>query len=390
MRVVNNFNFNDLSQYTFSYTLSREGKIVEQRTLQNVQCAAGESVELELALPAMEQGKEYTLELAASSMMHSLVKPGTTQAVVIATEQFVLQPYDFSFTLPAGAIEIDEGDGWLAAYAGGCGVLFNTQTGGLARYVTGNRDLMAQLPEPWFWRAPTDNDWGAGFQRTANAWRTNRRKALGATVEKYDDRVVVRGKYSLVDAPSEYTLTYTFMADGALMVEAEWQRQGEYVAELPRFGMRMIMPQDYTHLKFYGRGPWENYADRNESSFIGLWEQSTSEQLFPYVRPQESGNKTDVRYVELTNDYGIGVRIEGLQPLSISAMPYRSEDLDPGLTKKQMHYSDIEPRREVVLHVDLAQRGLGGNDSWGAQPLDKYRLTADSYSYGYIIRPINR
>ena len=390
LRVVNNFNFNDLSQYTFSYTLSREGKIVEQRTLQNVQCAAGESVELELALPAMEQGKEYTLELAASSMMHSLVKPGTTQAVVIATEQFVLQPYDFSFTLPAGAIEIDEGDGWLAAYAGGCGVLFNTQTGGLARYVTGNRDLMAQLPEPWFWRAPTDNDWGAGFQRTANAWRTNRRKALGATVEKYDDRVVVRGKYSLVDAPSEYTLTYTFMADGALMVEAEWQRQGEYVAELPRFGMRMIMPQDYTHLKFYGRGPWENYADRNESSFIGLWEQSTSEQLFPYVRPQESGNKTDVRYVELTNDYGIGVRIEGLQPLSISAMPYRSEDLDPGLTKKQMHYSDIEPRREIVLHVDLAQRGLGGNDSWGAQPLDKYRLTADSYSYGYIIRPINR
>ena len=390
LRIKNNFNFNDLSQYSFSYTLHREGEIVEQEALQNIQCAAGESVEIELTLPAMDNGKEYTLELAASAMMQDLVNPGTVQTRVIATEQFVLQPYNFTYAQPVGSIEIDEGDGWLAAYAGGCGVLFNTKTGGLARYVSAERDLMWQLPEPWFWRAPTDNDWGAGFQRTANVWRTNRRKALGATVEKHDDRVVVTGKYYLVDAPSEYTLTYTFMADGALKVEAKWQRQGEYVPELPRFGMRMIFPQNYTHLTFYGRGPWENYSDRNESSFIGLYEQSTSEQLFPYVRPQESGNKSDVRYVELRNDLGIGVRIEGLQPLNISAMPYRSEDLDPGLTKKQMHYSDIEPRREVVLHVDLAQRGLGGDDSWGAQPHDKYRLTADSYSYGYIIRPINR
>jgi beta-galactosidase len=95
--------------------------------------------------------------------------------------------------------------------------------------------------------------------------------------------------------------------------------------------------------------------------------------------------------LELTNDEGIGIRVEGLQPLSVSAMPYRSEDLDPGLgSKKQMHYSDIEPRREVVLHVDLAQRGLGGDTSWGASPHDPYRLTADRYEYGYIIKPINR
>ena len=108
------------------------------------------------------------------------------------------------------------------------------------------------------------------------------------------------------------------------------------------------------------------------------------------MRPQESGNKTDVRWVELTNDKGVGVRIEGLQPLSVSAMPYRSEDLDPGMTKKQMHYSDIEPRREVVLHIDLAQRGLGGDTSWGMTPHDPYRLWDDSYAYGYIVRPISK
>jgi beta-galactosidase len=236
----------------------------------------------------------------------------------------------------------------------------------------------------------TDNDFGAGMQRTLNVWRTNRRKSLGASVEQSEDRVVVRGEYRLVDAPSKYILTYTFMADGSLQVEAEWEREGEYVPELPRFGMRMILPADYKCFTYYGRGPWENYADRKESAFLGLWRQSTDKQLFPYVRPQESGNKCDVRWAELTNGEGIGIRIEGLQPLSMSAMPYRSEDLDPGFTKKQMHYSDIEPRREVVLHVDLAQRGLGGDTSWGAQPMDEYRLTADRYSYGYVIRPINK
>jgi beta-galactosidase len=389
LRIYNNFMFTNLERYDFRYEICCEGRIIDQNRLATISCPAGEYVEVPFTLPAMEDGREYTLNLEAGAMMHVLTDPSSLRHIVVATEQFVLQPYDFSCVVPSGSLEIEEGDGWLVAYAGEIGVLFNTERGSLLRYVSGNRDIMSQLPEPWFWRAPTDNDWGAGFQRTANVWRTNRRKAQGATVEKYDDRVVVRGEYHLVDAPSNYILTYTFMADGALQVEVEWERVGEYVPELPRFGMRMILPQDYKNFKFYGRGPWENYSDRNESSFIGLYEQSTDDQLFPYVRPQESGNKTDVRWVELTNDYGVGIRVDGLQPLSVSAMPYRSEDLDPGLTKKQMHYSDIEPRREVVLHVDLAQRGLGGDDSWGAVPHAPYRLEADRYSYGYIITPIN-
>ena len=164
----------------------------------------------------------------------------------------------------------------------------------------------------------------------------------------------------------------------------------EASVRLARMGYEMQLSGSLTDYKYYGRGPWENYEDRKESAFIGLWIQSTDNQLFPYVRPQESGNKCDVRWLELTNDQGLGIRVEGLQPLSVSAMPYRAEDLDPGFTKKQMHYSDVEPRREVVLHVDLAQRGVGGDNTWGAQPHDQYRLTANRYSYGYVIRPIIR
>ena len=389
VRIYNNFNFTNLAKYSFRYILKREGVIVHQEALPTVQCAAGEYVDVMFSHPAIDNSAEYTIDFEAAGMMYDLLNPGKLHSVVVATEQFVLNPYDFTHTTPTGTIRVERGDGWVVAYAGDVGILFNANTGNVARYRAGGKDIMSQLPEPWFWRAMTDNDWGAGFQRTANAWRTNRRKALGATVEEYADRLVVRGEFYLVDAPSRYTQTYTFRADGSLQVEVEWKRDGEYVSELPRFGMRMIFPADYKNFTYYGRGPWENYSDRCESAFIGRYEQSTDEQLFPYVRPQESGNKTDVRWLELTDIYGRGIRVEGLQPLSVSAMPHRSEDLDPGLGgKKQMHYSDIEPRREVVLHVDLAQRGLGGDNAWGATPRDEYRLTADEYSYGYIIYPI--
>ena len=385
VRIINDFNFSDLSEYAFSYEVLCEGHSVASNEIKGVSCKAGESVVVGVELPEKMAGKEYMLNLYAKQRLSHPLIP---MDYVVAMEQIALSDYDFDHTAPTGTLEIERGEGWLVAYAKEVGVLFNTRNGRLERYVANGRDVMQQLPEPWFWRAPTDNDWGAGFQRTANVWRTNRGRTVDSSVEEFEDRVVVRNVRELVDAPSLFTTTYTFMADGSLKVEVDWERKGEFVPELPRLGMRMIFGEDYKDFTYYGRGPWENYSDRKESSFVGLYEQSTDEQLFPYVRPQESGNKSDVRWLELTNDEGIGVRVEGLQPLSVSAMPYRSEDLDPGLTKKQMHYSDIEPRREVVLHVDLAQRGLGGDDSWGAEPHEAYRLTADSYSYGYIIRPI--
>ena len=388
--IYNNHNFTDLSKYSFRYVLKREGVIVHQEALPMVQCAAGEYVDVALTYPAVDSDAEYTLDFEAQGMMHNLLKPGAMQNVVVATEQFVLNPYDFTKSEPEGVIVIERGDDWVMAFAGNKAVLFDTESGDILSYVSNNRDVMKQLPEPWFWRAVTDNDWGANFHRIADVWRTNGRRPLGATVEECADRLVVRGEFYIENAPSYYTQTYTFRADGSLKVEVAWRKDGVWLPELPRFGMRMMLPADYKEFTYYGRGPWENYSDRCESSFLGRYEQSVDEQLFSYVRPQESGNKSDVRWLELMGSEGRGIRIEGLQPLNVSAMPYRAEDLDPGVESKcQMHYSDIVPRDEVVLHVDLAQRGLGGDTSWGATPRDQYCLTADEYSYGYIIYPIN-
>lgn len=387
LRIHNEFNFNNLSLYSYRYELLRNGESVASGDIANVKATAGKYADVFVELPALDDSGEYLLNIyALQRVADPLIPVGHT----IASEQFSLSGFNFERRVPKGKITYEKNEQYIAAYVGETAVLFSLNNGVLQRYVANGRNLMSQLPEPWFWRAPTDNDWGEGLQRTCNVWRTNRGRVIDSSVEERDDMLIVRSVRELVDAPSHFTTTYTFMADGSLKVEVDWERKGEFVPELPRLGMRMIFPANYKNFKFYGRGPWENYSDRCESSFVGLYEQSTDEQLFNYVRPQESGNKTDVRWLELTNERGVGVRIEGLQPLSVSAMPYRAEDMDPGLgMKKQMHYSDIEPRREVVLHVDYAQRGLGGDTSWGSKPHDAYRLTADRYSYGYVIIPLN-
>jgi len=158
--------------------------------------------------------------------------------------------------------------------------------------------------------------------------------------------------------------------------------------EMPRFGMIMSLNKEFENFNYYGRGPWENYSDRNTASLLGIYDSKVADQYVPYTRPQENGYKTDLRWLTLTNNAGKGIRIEGLQPISASALNNWPEDFDPGLSKKYRHTNDITPRNEVILCVDLAQRGTGGDTSWGALPHEQYRLNGKEYSYGFVIRPV--
>jgi beta-galactosidase len=189
----------------------------------------------------------------------------------------------------------------------------------------------------------------------------------------------------LNDISSYYTITYTVLPIGTVKVKASWKAGKEDLPEMPRFGMQMRLPAGFETFTYYGRGPWENYSDRNTSSFIGIYSSTVVEQSFDYIRPQENGNKTDVRCLRLTNDKGIGLQIRGMQPLSVKVSHNPASDLDFGFTKKNTHPSDITPRKDVFLNVDYLQRGLGGDNSWGALPHEPYRLLADTYQYGYEI-----
>ncbi len=162
---------------------------------------------------------------------------------------------------------------------------------------------------------------------------------------------------------------------------------GRELPELPRFGMRFRMPESTDSLTYYGRGPWENYSDRKSAAFIELYNDNTKNQFYHgYIRPQESGYKTDVRWLQLLDHSGNGIMIEGMQPVCFSATNHSVESLDPGNTKKQQHPTDLPPDDQVHLHIDLAQRGVGGDNSWGALPHDEFRLLAKKYHFGYVIR----
>jgi beta-galactosidase len=222
-----------------------------------------------------------------------------------------------------------------------------------------------------------------------NVWRAagENRILKNISAKEENGNVTVTANLYLNDVDADYQIVYSMSADESLSVNVSYKASRE-LAEMPRFGMIMTLGSEFDNFKYYGRGPWENYADRNLSSQLGIYGSKVADQYVPYTRPQENGYKTDVRWLTLTNNQGKGIKIEGLQPICASALHNLPADFDPGLTKKYRHSSDITPRKDVVLCVDLAQRGVGGDNSWGAYPHEQYLLKANEYSYGFVIRPM--
>ncbi len=385
------FMYHNLNEYNFKWELLRNGE-VEASSAFNVTQAAGTTKDLKLNLPVIkeEDGVEYLLNIYTYTKTPTEIIP---EGHEVAREQFTLGA-DRYFAAETKAIgnEITKKDenNRLTLTCGEVQLSFNKRSGTLDAYVYKGKWLLNGPPQPHFWRAPTDNDFGNNMPSICNIWRTagNNKQLKSFDIKESEGKTVLTSTYYLNDVSSDYTVIYTVYPDGRLQVNVAWKAGLNELPEMPRFGMQLNLNKAYENFTWYGRGPWENYWDRKTASFVGLYKSTVAEQYYPYLRPQENGNKTDVRWLTLTNGEGEGLRIDGLQPLSVSALNNLPEDFDPGLTKKQQHVNDINPRNEVILHVDLQQRGLGGDDSWGRRPHDQYRLTQKEYSYGYIISPV--
>ena len=300
-----------------------------------------------------------------------------------------------------GALTVERQGDLLQFSSGDLSGAFDLKQGRLTAYRQKGVDLIrrgldfANFPEPYFWRAPTDNDFGANFQNYARVWtsaHTNRQLKKVEAGSKTSEGQPITVLYRLPDVRGNYTLQYLIQNDGAVQINATLELPSDSEApELPRMGLRFMLPAACNQLSWYGRGPWENYSDRNTAAFLGLWEDHTDNGWTRnYVRPQESGYKTDARWIRLTDAEGFGLEVRGLQPLCFSAMPQLSEDFDEGTIKRNRHTTDIVKRPFVCLHVDLAQRGVGGDNSWGAQPHDEYRLFGKKYAYGFVIKALRQ
>ena len=389
--IENHFNWRNLSDYYFVWELLEDGAPIASDTL-NINLAAGKNlpVKADFGKRDFNNGKDYHLSVYGYTRKGNDIIPANHE---VAREQFVIATSDFAApSVAEGKIEKNQkGDQITFRCADGTKIKINAKNGYVHEYSKDGKRLLYYSVEPNFWRAPTDNDWGNNAHKRLNAWRcaADNRQVRNASIKQEGDTYVLSYEYHLNDVDADYTVTYTVYPDGKLGVKASLQGS-ETTPELMRFGMTLPMERVNENFAWTGRGPWENYCDRNSSSFFGQWNGKVADQRFPYLRPQETGNKTDVRTATLTDNEGRGIRVTGAQPLNVSALDVTVADLDAGLTKKQRHNSDIVPDlRRVYFNVDFGQRGLAGDDSWGRGPHEGFTLPGNAaYSYSFVIEPI--
>lgn len=387
--VINDFKFTNLSpaSHTFKWVLLKNGEVAEEGTF-NVSIAADSRKDVKLNLPALtkENGVEYFLQVFAFSNQDTELVPSGFE---VAKEEFELNKGTYFVAIEEeGSLTVEEQENKILVNAGDISYEFSSVDGrGLLSMKNNGRDMFRELPRLNFWRALTDNEFGEGMQYSSRIWETAGQNTIYTYKgsEETADGFNANYEVKLRGIEAKVDVIYTVNNDGSLTTTANYSALSDDLPEMLRFGMLMTLPRNYNDFTWYGRGPHENYVDRKHDTFMGVWNGKVEDQAFEYYRPQETGNKTDVRWLTLKNDQGNGIKIEGAQPLSVSATNNRPEDLDPGMTKKQQHWSDISPRNEVVLCVDLFQRGVGGLQSWGAKPLNEYRFMDKEYSYSYTI-----
>ncbi len=331
-----------------------------------------------------------------------LLKVGT----VIAHQQFELTPYTFptvevitaqpvadkkAKTTPAG-VTLDDRAVFAVLSANGVKVTFNKRTGYVAYIDVDGTPMMTDDAEliPDFWRACTDNDFGAGMQNRLAAWQHPRLERKGFNIKQDGANYVVTADYNIQAVEANVKLTYTMTPTGQLVVKQELTTDPEAknMPQLLRFGMQMQMPKEFSQIEYYGKGPHENYIDRNNSQNLGVWKQTVAEQFWGYVRPQETGTKTQVRYWNITNKAGKGLRFEGVEPLEMQALNYTEDDLQPARNKAQWHSGDLIERPFTDLHIAARSMGVGCVNSWGAWPRQEYQMPYKDYTYTYIISPV--
>jgi len=384
--VRNGFDFTSLDEYELVYEVLRDGvKIAEGKLATN----AAPHTQQDIQLPALTDstGGEFLCNIYAYTKQPTALVPAGHE---VAREQFaVAGNYFAQRAVAGGSLKTERSGNLLRFSAGAVSGEIDVRNGRIVAYSWNKERVPVQNLEPYFWRAPTDNDFGNNMPSALGIWRAahvNRAVQRVTVGEQNAAGLTVKVEYMLTAIQVPYTVEYHVLPDGAITVTAAIDMTGRDLPELPRFGMRLTLPGRFQDLRYYGRGPWENYSDRKEAALIGVYSDKVNNQYYAgYIRPQESGYKTDTRWLTLTADNGVGIRITGAQPLCFSATHHSVEDLDPGLTKKQQHPTDLPPSRQVYLHIDWAQRGVGGDDSWGALPHEAYRLLAKQYSYSYTI-----
>lgn len=266
-------------------------------------------------------------------------------------------------------------------------------TGLISEYAYNGKSLLGEggTLKPNFWRAPTDNDMGAGLQKKFQAWKNPQMnlKNIDVKKDKKTNSVTILTSFDMPEVQGQMDITYVVFANtGAVKVTEDFKAtEGAKVSDMFRFGMLMQMPYTMEKSNYYGRGPIENYSDRKDCMRIGVYTDDADNQYFPYIRPQESGTKSDIRWWKQTDATGLGLQVKSCTPFYASAIHFDTEELDDGDEKEQRHSFDLKKSKFTNLFLDSAHMGVGGENSWGAWPLEKYRVHYGNKTFTFTLIP---
>lgn len=398
VKVYNEHFFRDLSAYRMEWEILRDGISVRSGIVDSLDIAPRQTSIVRLDLGDWSGPGEWLLNVKyVQKNREGLLPVGH----IVAKNQLVLKEYMpqninvsrkvtlQNFVTPT--IVNDKNINCLEISNDIFNIQFNKRTGYMDNYTVNGLQIIKKgyCLSPNFWRAPTDNDYGAGLQNKYSVWRNPDIRLTSLRHKSNDGVVVVYAEYDMKKVSSKLYLTYFINEEGEVKINQKMVVSEDVkVSDMFRFGIQLPMPKSFEYISYYGRGPIENYVDRNNNSDIGIYNQTVTEQFYPYIRPQENGTKTDVRWWKLLNEEGNGLMFIADEPFSASALHYTIESLDDGHKKDQMHSNEIEEADFTNFLIDKFQQGLACENSWGALPLPEYRIPFNNYEFTFIMKPI--
>ena len=401
--VYNGYDFVSLDDFYFEYVVLEDGEAVTTKSEIKVAANARTSSSMNVDLPEMKEGKEYILHVYAKTAKASDL---LSKDYELAKEEFVLSAYEYKAfeCLEKGRISVTSDDQSTTLSNENFNVTFDRTSGVLTSLDYGFGNVIKDPIKPNFWRAPTDNDYGFKMQTKWSEWKnasTNQKpKSFNIVAANDPEKELTKGKikdcfvvatsvYSLADVEGEAIVKYAINAKGEVKVTVSISGVKDGLNPMPRFGSNFSLMANYNQAEWYGRGPHENYQDRNTGAFVDTYRSTAEDLYFPYSRPQENGYRTETRWLSLTNKEGKGINIRASENLfGFSALRNTIDDFDEGEKKVNKHTTDIKPQDLVNVNIDYAQMGVGGDTSWGAKPHKKYQISPGDYEYAFIIGPI--
>lgn len=390
--------FRNLDDYYMTWEVTANGEIIKTGQVDNLNVEPQQNTNITLPLGTLPTNKECLLNLFYKLKQRDNLLPA---GYVVAKEQLELTPYqapsmELTNQRQSNVDEmapsvVDNQTNYLQVKGQNFTIEFNKFDGYLCKYDVNGLEMIKEgaALTPNFWRAPTDNDFGANLQNKYAVWKNPIIRLTSFTNKVINNQVVIEAVYNMPEVSAKLNLTYVINNVGDIKVtQALSTEKDAKIAAMFRFGMQMAMPKSFDQITYYGRGPGENYSDRKDSEFIGLYNQTVADQFYSYIRPQENGTKSDVRWWEQLNKAGNGLCFMGETPFLASALNYTITSLDDGKEKTQNHSPEVKQADLTNVTLDKAQLGLGCVNSWGSIPLEKYRVPYGDYTFTFIIKPV--